>query len=46
MKKQANDKFYHLPVFLLKIGKIKMIASRIFMIVIFNYLCVISNVTD
>ena len=31
---------------ILKIGKIKMIASRIFMIVIFNYLCVISNVTD
>ena len=31
MKKQANDKFYHLPVFLLKIGMeffIQSIASE------------------
>ena len=28
MKKQANDKFYHLPVFLLKIGKIRYIIVK------------------
>ena len=28
MKKRANDKFYHLPVFLLKIGKIRYIIVK------------------